>query len=213
MYGLQGMVYISNKSEGEPGFAFPEGFPEGKASVYCLDISCSDASHSSERESLVLDILINIIEVSHDQIPLVGGRIRKSNERRGSGSKPGWTETVEPYRRDAIFWLSVWRSAGMPKTGELHSIMVKTRNKYHYAVRRAKKSADFVRAQKLFEAAELGGVKLFEELKNVSKNSGADLPENVAGANGENEIVGKFRDVYQTLYSAWGSQAEMVTIK
>ena len=25
------LVYTSNKSEGEPGFAFPEGFPEGEA--------------------------------------------------------------------------------------------------------------------------------------------------------------------------------------
>ena len=26
----RGLVYTSNKSEGEPGFAFPEGFPEGR---------------------------------------------------------------------------------------------------------------------------------------------------------------------------------------
>ena len=77
------------------------------ASVHCLDINCSDASHSCERDSLVLDMLIKIIEVSHAQIPLVGGSLRKSNKRRGSGSIPGWTETVEPYGKDAIFWLAI----------------------------------------------------------------------------------------------------------
>ena len=30
-YCQKSMVYTSYKSEGEPGFAFPEGFPEGEA--------------------------------------------------------------------------------------------------------------------------------------------------------------------------------------
>ena len=56
---------------------------------------------------------------------------------------------------------------------------------------------------------------LLQELKKVRKGgkSHADLPDNVAGANGEEEIVAKFRDVYCKLYNSWSSEEEMVDIK
>ena len=113
------------------------------------------------------------------------------------------------------FWLAVWRSAGMPRTGVLHALMVKTRNSYHYAIRKAKKEADFVRAKKLFEASESSCLDLLHELKCIRAGNKAvvDLPDIVAGANGESEIVAKFRDVYRKLYNTWGSQVEMVEVK
>ena len=45
------------------------------------------------------------------------------------------------------------------------------------------------------------------------KNASIELPDNVAGANGESEIVEKFREVYQALYNSAGSQVEMEEIK
>ena len=47
---------------------------------------------------------------------------------------------------DALFWLETWRNAGRQNWGqlgaELHKLMAWSRNKYHYAVRRAKRAAD-----------------------------------------------------------------------
>ena len=184
-------------------------------SVHCLDTECSDPSHSSERDSMVLDILVSIIEVSHSEIPMVGGRTVKTGSRDKPGSIPGWKEEVEPFQSAARLWHSVWSSADRPHTGALHSMMTKTRNSYHYAIRRARKSADLARAKKLFEASEVGSMDLLQELKKVRKGgkSHADLPDNVAGANGEEEIVAKFRDVYCKLYNSWSSEEEMVDIK
>ena len=184
-------------------------------SVHCLNTECSDPSHSSERDSMVLDMLVSIIEVSHSSIPMVGGRTMKTGARGKPGSIPGWKEVVEPFQEDARFWHSIWRSADRPSTGVLYSIMVKTRNSYHYAIRRARKTSDLVRAKKLFEASETGSTDLLKELKCIRKGgkTSADLPDNVAGANGEEEIVAKFRDVYSNLYNSWGSEEEMVSIK
>ena len=123
-------------------------------SVHCLDTECNDPSHSTERNSMVLDMLVNIIEVSHSEIPMVGGRAVKSGARDKPGSIPGWKEDVAPFQDSARFWHAVWRSAGSPNTGVLHSIMAKTRNSFHYAIRRARKAADLVRAKKLFEASD-----------------------------------------------------------
>ena len=184
-------------------------------SVSCLDIDCSDPSHSIERDSMVLDMLVSIIEVSYSQIPMVGGRTVNTGSKDKSGTIPGWKTDVEPFQDDARFWYSVWLSAGKPHTGVLHNIMKKTRNSFHYAIRRARKTADLVRAKKLFEASEVGCVDLLQELKTVRKGGkcSADLPDNVGGANGEEEIVAKFRDVYSKLYNSWCSEDEMVNIK
>ena len=68
------------------------------------------------------------------------------------------------------------------------------RNSYHYAVRRIKKQADLIRAQKLLEAAETGTTDLLREMKKVrgAKNLNNDLPEEVAGASGDGNIADNF---------------------
>ena len=145
---------------------------------------------------MVLDMLVNLIVASHTNIPIVGGKTVKIGAGGQSGCIPGWREEVVPYQEDARFWHSIWSSAGKPNQGVLHSIMARTRNRFHYAVRRARKSADLVRAKKLFEASEAGCQDLLQEMKTIrngGKSSCSDLPDNVAGANGEEEIVGKFR--------------------
>ena len=60
-------------------------------------------------------------------------------------------------------------SAGRPSTGALHSVMARTRNLYHYAVRKVKKMADSIRAQKLFEASQSGDMDLLKEMKKLKK--------------------------------------------
>ena len=93
--------------------------------------------------------------------------------------------------------------------------MVRTRNQYHYAIRRARQNAGHVKAKKLFEAASKSKVDLMAEMKNVrgSGKTSGELPDNVAGANGEDEIVDKFKVVYSELYNSWGSDTEMKDIK
>ena len=109
----------------------------------------------------------------------------------------------------------MWKSAGRPNTGPLYFFMSKSRNSYHYAIRRAKRNEEFTRASKLFEASLAGDADLLKEMKNM-KGGGktfADLPENVAGANGEDEIVEKFCQVYGALYSSSDSADEMAVLK
>jgi hypothetical protein len=51
------------------------------------------------------------------------------------------------------------------------------------------------------------------KLIKTGKKGGEDLPDNVAGADGEDEIVEKFREVYQALYNLAESSREMTDIK
>ena len=128
---------------------------------------------------------------------------------------PGWKEVVHPYRKDAAFWHGVWESAGRPDMGVLRDIMVRTRNQFHYAVRRVKKMSKSIRAKNLLEANETGSVDLLIQMKKIKgvKKAHADLPECVAGVNGEIKIVEAFKNVYYELYNSSSTSDQMVQLK
>ena len=105
---------------------------------------CQDKLHSEDRDSHVLDILVAIIESSHAHIPLSGGgkvKMDPSKSCHVTQAIPGQKEQVEPFKKDSLFWHSLWTSAGSPNTGGLFETMKKARNVYHYAIRKVKKEA------------------------------------------------------------------------
>ena len=89
--------------------------------------------------------------------------------------------------------------------------MARSRNLYHYAVRRTRRSRDYQRAKKLLEASLTGEVQLLAEMKRVRSGckAHAELPDNVDGAEGEQEVV----EVYSALYNSASTEAEVNTIK
>ena len=180
------------------------------ASMKCSDPCCKDSTHSEERDSFVLDILCQLVECSHTVLPLTGGRDRGGGTR--GNPIPGWKEEAEPQRERSIYWHNVWMKEGRPSQGWLHDTMVKTRTQFHHAVRRLKARCKEVKAKKLFEASVHGEQSLMSEMKKIrhgGTGGPAELPENVAGANGEDEIVDKFKEVYSVLYNSAGSEDEM----
>ena len=122
---------------------------------------------SEERDSLVIDVMSSIIETSQQCIPMSGGRRGSKPECPVSQAIPGWGDFVEPYKQDAVFWHSVWQSAGRPVQGVLKGIMTRTRNMYHYAIRRVKRMAESIRAKNLLEASEISSCELFKEMKKI----------------------------------------------
>ena len=76
----------------------------------------------------------------------------------------GWNDLVKPFKEDAMFWHSIWISAGKPLNNTLHHIMKRTRNIYHYHVRKCRRSADVVKGNKLLDACVNGNGEIFEEL-------------------------------------------------
>ena len=140
-------------------------------SLNCICSQCQDETHSEERDSHVLDILIAVIESSHKCIPpSSGGRKGKADPKKSchvSQSVPGWREHVEPFRNDSVFWHGLWRSAGCPRDGDLFENMRRSRNLYHYAIRKVKKKAFMIRAEKLLEVSETSSVDFLSEMKKI----------------------------------------------
>ena len=181
----------------------------------CSDPHCTDVDHSQERDTFMLDILLATVETSHTALPLSGGRRVGGKVKAGCKAIPGWTDEVEPFRKESMYWHRVWLSEDRPNHGWLHATMVKKRTQYHYAVRRLKRKSDLIQAGKLFEASMQGDINLLKEMKSVrGGNVGqAELPETVAGGNGEEEIVEKFREVYSSLYNSAETDKEMEDLK
>ena len=185
-------------------------------SLECEDPHCEESGHSTERDRLMLDILCSVVESSHTVIPMAGGvRGQRSNPDLVSGCVPGWKEEVKPLQEEARLFYSLWQSAGKPHRGDLFSAMARSRNQYHYAVRRVRRSRNLQRAKKLFEASLQGDMELIKEMRNVKRGCrvGDELPDNVGGVDGEVNIVEKFREVYSALYNSATTKDEVNIIK
>ena len=114
-------------------------------------------------------------------------------------SIPGWLDYVKPAKDDAVFWNSVWISCGKPIGTEVHNIMKRTRNKYHYQIRICKKNADYIKKTKLIEACSNQNVDLFDELKKLrtSKPVAASMIDGVSD-NVETYFGMKYSDLYNS---------------
>ena len=180
----------------------------------CENLHCMDTVHSEVRDSHMLDLLTAIIEASHLTLPTHGGCW--VGEKRPGVSIPGWSREVKPYRDDSLHWGNLWRRAGRPNTGWLHDIYVAARRQYHYAVLRVKRRRKEHQAEELLVAAMNGDVRLLKEMKKIRKgrHSGSnELPDNVGGSVGEQNIAELFRKSYENLYNSAPSGAEMAEMK
>ena len=184
-------------------------------SLLCSDPCCQDKHHTEDRDHLVVDLMSCVIESCYQCIPMSGGSIPVKPDCPVEKTIPGWKEVVEPYKKDATFWHSVWQSAGRPKQGVLKQIMSRTRNQYHYAIRRVRKMSNSLRARRLLQASETSSMELLKEMKKIkgNKKGSHDLPDNVGGATGENNIVEEFKKVYSALYNSAESLEDMLTLK
>ena len=88
--------------------------------LHCKDPLCEDRSHTEDRDVVVLDILLAVVESSYTSLPLTG--------RAGQGVlrdkkvTPGWSAEVEPYRQRSNYsyraWLAGWKPCSVPLCSE-----------------------------------------------------------------------------------------------
>ena len=92
----------------------------------CHNPLCNNVAHSSALTSYANEITSVCIEAAAVSLP--------HTRKRAQWRVPGWTEKVEPVRRQSILWHNIWVECGRPKTGYVAGIMRQTRARYHYAV-------------------------------------------------------------------------------
>ena len=119
---------------------------------------------------------------------------------------PGWNDEVKPFRENALFWHSIWLSCGKPLNNTVHNIMKKTRNVYHFQIRKCRKAADRLKRDRLLNACITGEGDIFHELKKI-RMVNPTIPSSIDGV--KNDIPGHFANAYQKLYNSTDDEKEM----
>ena len=130
----------------------------------CSNLKCQQDAHKEETDQFVIDTLESIEKAAESCIPqfhLPHGRKKQSI--------PGWNIHVKPFRDNAAFWFSVGKSAGRPLNTELHKIMKRTRNLYHFQFKKCRKSEDLIKRSNFLNSCLNGSSDIFSEIKKLRK--------------------------------------------
>ena len=152
--------------------------------LYCDNPECNEECHKEAIDRFCNDIITSLVDAADDTIPK---HVHKTRH------KPMWKQLVEPERDKAMFWHSIWCSAGRPATGVLADIRRRTRSLYHKAIRDMSKQERKLRLQcmatsiyesqyrnlwqevkklkasKCSSTASIDGITDFKEIANTSK--------------------------------------------
>jgi hypothetical protein len=113
-------------------------------------------------------------------------------------------------RRDnAYFWHQIWDSCGRPINTQVHNIMKRTRNIYHYHYKKCKKAEEQIKRSKLLSACLGEGGDLFEEIKALRK-APAVVATSIDGVS-EN-VPDHFGKIYSDLYNSADDATELMLV-
>lgn len=156
------------------------------------NVHCKNDEHVVEIDAYATEILYAVDQSIK--------RIAKKSVKLKSHSKivPGWNDEVKEYREEAMFWNAIWTSAGKPMNNMLHNKMKRTRNIYHYQIRKCKRAVDIIKKNKLLDACVNGNGDIFSELRKM-RNVRRKIPEVM---DGNKNVSVRFREVYQSLYNS-----------
>ena len=172
----------------------------------CRDVKCRDPAHIEELDNFTLDLLETMQEVAEESLPMPGS---------GSGAKeqkvvPGWREAVKPFRDEAYFWHQVWLSYGRPLNTDIHTMMKKTRNKYHYEYKKCCKAEEKIKSSKLLDSCLNGGVDLFKQIKSMRKCKSA-VATSMDGV--KTDVKGHFKNKYAKLYNSADDKQALLKVQ
>lgn len=162
--------------------------------LLCNDVTCKREDHRSHIDSYCQSVLGAIDDATLTNIPPVSRPKEKKH--------PGWLKMVKPYQEDARFYHAVWVSYGKPLNCPLHDTMKRSRNSYHYAVRRLKRNAEAIKNHQLLEHCLNGNST--DLIKEFKKQNQCDR-QNVTVIDGhctDQNISNNFGKIYKDLYQS-----------
>lgn len=176
--------------------------------LHCTNVCCDCLEHRDQIDTYAFQIMESISCAVNNNIPF-----SKSNASSGTTNNspmPGWSDYVKPFRDDAFFWHSVWKSAGRPQNCNLHVVMKSTRNKYHFAIRKVRKHESLLRKNKFLEDCLSGKINnIFDKIKS-SRNNNCSSAKMVDGVSGQENIASLFKDIYKDIYNKHTGGVELL---
>ena len=194
----QKLEYKTQLAERLAGLSAPDSV------LLCRNVHCKDTKHKEDLDQYTLEVLETVQAVAEENLP-----IPTTSNKIDKAIRPGWLKEVKPYRDKAYFWHQMWKSASRPINTELHNIMKRTRNIYHYHYKKCKKAEETIRRSNLLSACLGQGGDLFKEIKALRKAPTA----NATSIDGVTEDVpNHFGGIYSKLYNSAEDAAELSAV-
>ena len=170
----------------------------------CDDVLCDNKSQIDQIDGYLEDLVHCLENACEAALPTANNGTESKNKH--VRKVAGWNDEVKELQKDAQFWFSIWCSAGKPLNTELHQYMKRTRNIFHYAVRKCRKSEEKIKSNKLLEACLNNDQNIFEEIKKLRKckNSTANSIDGKT-----NNVEEHFANVYEDLYTSVDDKHEL----
>ena len=163
--------------------------------LQCVDFHCVHAGHKTSIDIYSAHIMHAISTAVECNIP----HSNVDSSRRTP--VPGWNDFVKPFREDALFWHSIWVSAGRPQNTVLHQVMRSTRNKYHYSIRTVRKQESAFRKDKMLQDYLSGKVDNILQHIKKSRKGKSGFANNIDGVVGGEGISNHFKNMYEDIFN------------
>ena len=160
--------------------------------IDCKNVKCDCPEHRENIDSLIQSTLEAVDESAKECLPTP--KVKKRGK-----VIPGWKTEVKPFMENASFWFSVWKSAGRPLNTELHRIMKRTRNIYHFQVKKCQRAENTIKKNKLLNSCLNGESDIFVEIKKL-RRLGNDSATSIDGVT--DKVEEHFAKIYKNLYNS-----------
>ena len=171
---------------------------------HCQNSHCNDKIHLSDCDNILYDILQSINHSAIKCLPVTqsGGKMKHGITK--------WREEIVPFRDKALFWHSVWQSAGRPLNTELHKIMKKNRNLYHFQIRKNKKMTEILKRNTLLDACINNNGNIFDIIRKQRQTT-PSVPGMIDGNSVNTET--HFAKLYGELYDVVKDKDRLISVK
>ena len=171
---------------------------------HCRNVKCDDLGHCEKSDEFMFNLMECIEKSAAETLPTPPPP--KTTNPSAKKPIPGWSQLVKPFRDKAHFWHQVWISAGKPLNAQIHNVMKKTRNVYHFQFRKCKKAENAIIKNKLLDACINGNGDIFKEIKKLRKSK----PNVATSMDGEKEdIPGHFKNIFEDVYNSANDQDDL----
>ena len=170
----------------------------------CRDVHCNASEHIIALDDLMSQVLGCIEESAKETL--------MSNKAKPKGKQmlPNWKEDVDPVKDTAHFWNAVWKSAGRPVNCQLHSIMKRTRNKYHLEIRKKKRLLERMKHDKMLNSCLNKDMDIFKEIRK-QRSCGSTCATSIDGRS--KDIPDYLAGKYEQLYNQVGDKDDLAKLE
>ena len=171
---------------------------------HCQNSHCSDKIHLSDCDNILYDILQSINHSAIKCFPVTqsGGKMKHGITK--------WRGEIVPFRDKALFWHSVWQSAGRPLNTDFHKIMEKNRNLYHFQIRKNKKMTEILKRNTLLDACINNNGNIFDIIRKQRQTT-PSVPGMIDGISVDMETY--FARLYGELYDSVKDRDRLISVK